>query len=56
MDWGPGFRVYVGWTGKAVVLILGGGTKHRQSDDIERARRAWIDFKSGIGDSIPLEE
>jgi putative addiction module killer protein len=55
LDHGPGYRVYFGWTGQTVVVILGGGTKHRQSSDIERARRAWIDFKAGIGDAILLE-
>ena len=31
---GPGYRVYFGRDGKALVILLGGGTKRRQSNDI----------------------
>src|SRR5215475_10353008 len=28
---GPGYRVYFGWDGKVLVILLGGGTKRRQT-------------------------
>jgi putative addiction module killer protein len=42
---GPGYRVYFGWDGKVLVILLGGGTKCRQQDDIEAALRRWRDYK-----------
>ena len=42
---GPGYRVYFGWDGKVLVILLGGGTKHRQQNDIEAALRRWRDYK-----------
>jgi putative addiction module killer protein len=43
---GPGYRVYFGWDGKALVILLGGGTKRRQSDDIAAALSYWRDYKA----------
>ena len=45
IDRGPGYRIYFGWDGKALVILLGGGTKRRQSTDIEAALRRWRDYK-----------
>jgi putative addiction module killer protein len=45
IDRGPGYRVYFGWDGRKVVVLLGGGTKRRQQRDIERALAAWRDYK-----------
>jgi putative addiction module killer protein len=44
IDWGPGIRVYVNFDGTKIVLLLGGGTKTRQSDDIEKAEARWADY------------
>ena len=44
IDAGPGFRVYYGRAGKAVVLLLRGGDKKTQSTDIETARAYWADY------------
>jgi putative addiction module killer protein len=41
---GPGYRVYFGWDGKVLVILLGGGTKRRQQNDIEAALRRWRDY------------
>lgn len=43
---GPGYRVYFGWDGRTLVILLGGGTKRRQSEDIARALTHWRDYKS----------
>jgi putative addiction module killer protein len=45
IDRGPGYRVYFGWDGKVLVILLGGGTKRRQQSDIESALRRWRDYK-----------
>ncbi|HEY4930207.1 MAG TPA: type II toxin-antitoxin system RelE/ParE family toxin [Terriglobales bacterium] len=37
IDYGPGFRIYFGRDGEAVVILLGGGSKKRQSQDIQHA-------------------
>ncbi len=46
MTFGPGYRVYFGREGEQVVLLLCGGDKSTQSKDIERAKAAWIDYRS----------
>ena len=46
IDRGPGYRIYFGWDGKVLVILLGGGTKRRQHKDIEAALRRWRDYKS----------
>lgn len=45
IDRGPGYRVYFGWDGKVLVILLGGGTKRRQQNDIEAALRRWRDYR-----------
>lgn len=45
IDRGPGYRVYFGWHGKTLVILLGGGTKRRQQNDIEAALKCWRDYK-----------
>lgn len=42
---GPGYRVYFGRDGDDLIVLLGGGTKSRQTRDIERARGLWQDYK-----------
>ena len=42
---GPGYRIYFGWDGKVLVILLGGGTKRRQQHDIDAALRRWRDYK-----------
>ena len=41
---GPGYRIYFGWDGKAPVILLGGGTKRRQNDDIAEALSHWRNY------------
>jgi len=45
IDFGPGYRMYLGKDGERVVLLLGGGTKKRQQKDIANALRCWQDYK-----------
>ena len=41
IDFGPGYRVYLGRDGEALVILLTGGSKKRQQRDIEAAWAYW---------------
>jgi len=45
LDLGPGYRVYFGRHGTALVLLLCGGAKRTQRSDIDRAVRFLADFQ-----------
>lgn len=47
MDFGPGYRVYFGRDGAALVILLTGGTKKRQTRDIAAAATLWRSYKQG---------
>ncbi len=46
ITYGPGYRVYFGQDGDTLVILLCGGTKKRQSRDIEQAKAFWDDYKA----------
>jgi putative addiction module killer protein len=41
---GPGYRIYFGRDGEALVLLLLGGDKSTQDADIRRAQSYWRDY------------
>jgi putative addiction module killer protein len=45
INFGPGYRVYFGKDGEALIILLGGGSKQRQRADISAARSCWQDYK-----------
>lgn len=45
ITFGPGYRLYFGQDDQKLVILLTGGTKKRQSKDIERALAYWADYK-----------
>jgi putative addiction module killer protein len=45
ISFGPGYRIYFGKDGDALVILLGGGTKKRQQKDIVTAKLLWKDYK-----------
>ena len=45
IDIGPGYRVYYGRDGDTLVVLLGGGSKKRQSRDIADAIECWKMYK-----------
>jgi putative addiction module killer protein len=56
IDFGPGYRIYFGRDGQTLVILLGGGTKQRQQQDIFQAGSCWQDYKrkkraSGTGEA-----
>jgi putative addiction module killer protein len=46
IHFGPGYRVYLGKDGEQIIILLGGGTKERQQNDIRIALDRWEDYKS----------
>ncbi len=44
-DIGPGYRVYIGRHGTALVILLCGGDKRSQDADIKQAKEYWLDWK-----------
>ncbi len=45
LDFGPGYRIYFGRDGEALIILLAGGTKSRQQRDIVTAQTYWEDYK-----------
>jgi putative addiction module killer protein len=45
IDFGPGYRVYLGRDGDTLVILLTGGTKKRQQRDIRNAADFWTAYK-----------
>ena len=48
IDFGPGYRVYFGRVGKALILLLCAGGKGTQQADIEKAVAYLADFKERL--------
>jgi putative addiction module killer protein len=46
INFGPGYRIYLGQDGAVLVILLGGGTKKGQNADIQLARRRWQEYKA----------
>ena len=46
LDWGPGYRIYLGKDGEDLIILFGGGTKQRQQANIERAKVLWAEYKA----------
>lgn len=49
IDYGPGYRVYYALDSKTVILLLFGGDKSSQKNDIEKAKLHWKDHKRRRG-------
>jgi putative addiction module killer protein len=45
IDYGPGYRVYFGQDGPTLVILLNGGDKSTQDEDIETAKAYWQAYK-----------
>ncbi|TLU70684.1 type II toxin-antitoxin system RelE/ParE family toxin [Lichenicoccus roseus] len=45
IDFGPGYRVYLGRDGETLVILLTGGTKKRQQRDIDAAQAMWTEYR-----------
>ena len=45
INFGPGYRIYYGKDGLNSIVLLSGGTKERQSEDIQKAQTLWDEYK-----------
>ncbi len=43
---GPGYRVYFGMRGSELAIIIAGGDKKTQKEDIYEAKRLWKEYKN----------
>ena len=46
IDHGPGYRVYLGQDGRDLVILLIGGDKNSQQQDIKTAKKYWSDYNA----------
>ena len=46
IDFGPGYRIYFGRDGDRRVILLAGGMKKRQQEDIRQAKANWADYRN----------
>ncbi|MFN6470827.1 MAG: type II toxin-antitoxin system RelE/ParE family toxin [Nostoc sp. SerVER01] len=46
IDYGPGYRIYFGQEGITVIILLCGGDKSTQEQDIVKAQEYWKDYRS----------
>jgi len=53
IDWGPGYRIYLGRDADSLIVLLGGGTKKNQDADIAQARTWWSEYKARKAASRP---
>ncbi|MEG4498074.1 type II toxin-antitoxin system RelE/ParE family toxin [Microcoleus sp. F10-C6] len=46
INYGPGYRIYFGQVEETIVLLLIGGDKSTQEQDIRKAKTYWTDYRS----------
>jgi len=46
VDHGPGYRIYIDQAGTKLVILLCGGDKSSQREDIRKAIEYWEDYKN----------
>jgi putative addiction module killer protein len=45
---GPGYRIYFAFSGSTVVVLIAGGDKNSQEEDIKKAKHIWKEYKDEI--------
>jgi putative addiction module killer protein len=45
VNYGPGYRIYFAHDSNEIIILLGGGTKKKQSADITNAKFLWKEYK-----------
>ena len=51
VNFGPGYRIYLGRDGQTVVILLCGGDKKSQRKDIQNALAFWADYRRCRGET-----
>ena len=46
VDFGPVYRIYFGRDGDRLVILLAGGMKKHQREDIRQAKANWEDYRN----------
>ncbi len=46
LDFGKGYRIYYGEDGDKLIILLVGGDKASQDNDIEKAQKYWRDYNA----------
>ena len=45
IEFGPGYRVYFGQEGDDLIILISGGSKKSQAQDIQAAHMLWAEYK-----------
>jgi putative addiction module killer protein len=45
IEFGPGYRIYFGQESDELIILLGGGSKKFQNQDIQAAHVLWAEYK-----------
>ena len=56
IHWGPGLRIYLGKDGLKVIILIGGGVKKRQQQDIDQAVALWRNYKRRKASTVQGKE
>ena len=48
IDFGPGYRVYIGLHGRELIILLCAGDKSSQNQDVRQAHQYWEDYKGAV--------
>lgn len=46
INYGPGYKVYFGNDGDKIIILLAGGSKKRQENDIKKVKLLWKEYKA----------
>ena len=45
VNYGPGYRIYFGQAADQIIILLCGGDKRTQNEDIKKAKALWAEYK-----------